>query len=386
MRGVADPGTREAREPHDTPRPEGPGAPRPGASASLAARPGPTGGWTLLATFGTPTPVDPRDPDVAPTLGLTDDERRGVAACTIARLRSNGGDDASCTNLYAAGRPTVLGVGPEFVSRGGFSFLDHAPLPAGVTNPWTLLDGPPGDAVPVILDQATAQWALKLGGVGARFSLADDAGRPVACRIVGLLAPGILQGAVVVAERSFERMCPGRSGYGMALVDDAALEPRLRDAARAGLARAWIDAGPTLVPAADRLRSLLAVQNTFLAGFQALGALGLLLGTAGVAAVQMQGVLDRIGPLSLLRALGFSPARLRVLLMLETLVTVGLGLAAGVLAGCLAVAPALAGADARLPLGWIAFTCGLTAATAVVASLVAAARAPIPPRPASRGA
>jgi ABC-type antimicrobial peptide transport system permease subunit len=135
----------------------------------------------------------------------------------------------------------------------------------------------------------------------------------------------------------------------------------------------------------DRLRGLMAVQNTFLAGFQALGALGLLLGTAGVAAVQVQGVLDRIGPLSLMRSIGFSPARIRLLLVLETLVTVGMGLAAGGLAGGLAVAPALARDAARLPLGWIAATCGLTMAAALVASLGAASRATIPERPPATG-
>jgi hypothetical protein len=337
----------------------------------------------MLAAFGTPSSIDPLDPDAFATLGLTDEERRAVAGCTIARVRSNGGDDASCTNLYAAGRPTVLGVGPAFVARGGFTFLAHAPLPPGETNPWTLLDAPTGGPVPAILDQATAQWALKLGGVGARFTVPDDAGRPVECVIVGLLAPGILQGTVLVAERSFERMFPTRSGYGLALVDDRGVDATQRAAARAGLSRAWIDAGLSLTSAGDRLRSLMAVQNTFLAGFQALGALGLLLGTAGVAAVQLQGVLDRIGPLSLMRAIGFSPARIRLLLALETLVTVGLGLAAGALAGCLAVAPALAGDAARLPLRWIAITCGLTMSTAVVASLVAAARAVIPERPGS---
>jgi hypothetical protein len=351
--------------------------------ADLADPRGPTGGWSMLAAFGTPTSIDPLDPDAFATLGLTDEERRAVAGCTIARVRSNGGDDASCTNLYAAGRPTVLGVGPAFVARGGFTFLAHAPLPPGETNPWTLLDAPTGGPVPAILDQATAQWALKLGGVGARFTVPDDAGRPVECVIVGLLAPGILQGAVIVAERSFERMFPTRSGYGLALVDDHGVDAAQRPAARAGLSRAWIDAGLSLTSAGDRLRSLMAVQNTFLAGFQALGALGLLLGTAGVAAVQLQGVLDRIGPLSLMRAIGFSPARIRLLLALETLVTVGLGLAAGALAGCLAVAPALAGDAARLPLRWIAITCGLTMSTAVVASLVAAARAVIPERPGS---
>jgi hypothetical protein len=342
---------------------------------------GPTGGWSLLAAFGTPTSVDPLDADAVTALGLTDEERRAVAGCTIARLRSNGGDDASCTNLYAAGRPTVLGVGPAFVARGGFTFLAHAPLPSGQTNPWTLLDGPSARPVPAILDQATAQWGLKLGGVGARFTVADDAGRPVECEIVGLLAPGILQGAVIVSERNFERMFPARSGYGMALVDDRGVDPAGRAAARAGLTRAWVDAGPSFTSTLDRLRSLMAVQNTFLAAFQALGTLGLLLGTAGVAAVQWQGVLDRLGPLSLMRAVGFSPARIRLLLVLETLVTVGLGLAAGAMAGCLAVAPALAGEMARLPLGWIAVTCGLTLATAVAASLAAATWAAIPERP-----
>jgi hypothetical protein len=55
-----------------------------------------------------------------------------------------------------------------------------------------------GGPVPAILDQATAQWALKLGGVGARFTLPVDAG-PALFEIVGLLEPGILQGYVLVS-------------------------------------------------------------------------------------------------------------------------------------------------------------------------------------------
>jgi len=239
--------------------------------------------------------------------------------------------------------------------------------------------------VPAIVDQATAQWALKLGGVGASFTVEDDAGRPVACEIVGLLAPSILQGCVIVAERRFEHIFPGRSGYGLALVDDASVPAADRPVARAGLQRAWADSGVTVTATLERLRRLLAVQNTFLAGFQTLGTLGLLLGTAGVAAVLLQGVLERLGTLALLRAVGFTPGRIRGVLVLETLVTVGLGLAAGTLAGCLAVAPALAATTARVPLGWIAVTCGLTFATAVVAAGVAAARVPIPARPDAAG-
>jgi hypothetical protein len=254
-----------------------------------------------------------------------------------------------------------------------------------VENPWTLLDGPADVAAPVpeILDAATAQWALKLGGVGARFTLPADAGRPVEFEIVGLLDASILQGFVLVAERDFERLFPARSGYGMALVDAGrAVEAggAGRTATRA-LEAAWSDAGAEVTAATSRLARLQAVQNTFLTAFQALGTLGLLLGTAGVAAVQAQGVAERRQQLALVRAVGFTPARLRGLLVLETLWMVGLGLAAGTAAGWLAVWPLLAGADRGLPLVWLGATSGVVLAAAVGAGLVAASRHAIPERP-----
>jgi hypothetical protein len=289
----------------------------------------------------------------------------------VAFIRSSGGADASCTNLYAAMRPTVLGVGPGFVSRRGFSFVAHRPLPAGETSPWTLLDRAPDASgpIPAILDQATAQWALKLGGLGARFTVPDDDEKAIEYEIVGLLAPGILQGFVIVGERSFEAAFPRRSGYAFALFDAASgtSVPELVRQAR----DTWADAGPMVEPTLERLARLAAVQNTFLAGFQTLGLLGLLLGTAGVAAVQAQGVLERIGQFGLLQALGFSPGKVRALVTLEAVAVVGAGLVAGALAGVVALAPALLAGRAAVPFGWVAATCGLTLAAAAVAGLVA---------------
>jgi len=226
-----------------------------------------------------------------------------------------------------------------------------------------------GGPLPAILDQATAQWALKLGGLGARFTVPDDAGAGVEYEIVGLLAPGILQGFVIVAERSFEAAFPRRSGYAFALLDAASgtsvaeLVRQARDT--------WADAGPTVEPTLDRLARLAAVQNTFLAGFQTLGLLGLLLGTAGVAAVQAQGVLERIGQFGLLQALGFSPGKVRALVTLEAVAVVGAGLVAGALAGVVALTPALLAGRAPVPFGWMAATCGLTLAAAAAAGVVA---------------
>ena len=353
--------------------------------ADPADRRSPTGGWTTIATFGEPTSIDPADPATRDSLGLSTEQERALAGCAIALLRSSDGNDASCTNLNATTRPTVVGVGPALIDRSGFRFVNHAPLDAEAGgNPWRLIDrlGWDGDtSIPAVLDQATAQWGLKLGGVGSRFTLPDEAGDAVEFRIVGLLEPGILQGRVLVSERAFQRLFPSRSGYGMALLDSSGLEPSLRALVPAAARAAWADAGVTLEPAIDRLRGLQAVQNTFLAGFQALGTLGLLLGTAGVAAVQVQGVVERIGGLAVLRAVGFTLLRVRSLLALETLVSVGLGILAGTLAGGMAVWPALAGGTARMPLAWIAASGGLTLASAIVAGWLASARTAIPERP-----
>jgi putative ABC transport system permease protein len=359
--------------------------------ADPAARSSPTGGWTWLARFGTATALDPSDPDTRAGLGLSAAAAAALAECRIARLRSNGGDDASCTNLYAADRPTVIGVGPDFVARGGFSFVAHAARAGTATadNPWLLLDrqpdpraaATPGRVVPAILDQATAQWALKLGGVGSRFDLVVEGERKATLEIVGLLNGSILQGFVVVAEREFVEMFPARSGYQLAVVDAGAVPPALEPVVPGAVAAAWADAAVTVESTTARLRSLQAVQNTFLTGFQLLGGLGLLLGTAGVAAVQAQGVVERLGALSLLRAVGFRVGRVRLLLVLETLVMVGLGLAVGAAAGWLAVARVAATSGGRPPLAWIAATCAGTLAVACLASLGAASRQVIPERP-----
>jgi len=367
-------------------------------------RDSPTGGWTFLASFGTATGIDPADPVERDALGLSDDARSAIAECTIARIRSSAGDDASCVNLYAPTQPTLLGVGASFIDRGGFRFVDHAPLasasPAGpaaaVPNPWRLLErgsvpaaaGQPDGAgglvetaplqaaapVPVIIDQATAQWALKLGGVGSRFDLPIEGG-VARFEIVGLLEPGILQGFLIVSERSFERLFPRRSGYAMALVDAGPTADAAREARVAGaISSAWADAAATVTRTIDRLRSLQAVQNTFLSGFQALGTLGLLLGAAGVAAVQFQSVLERQPALGLMAAVGFTTARLRLVVVLETLLMVGLGLAVGTLAGCLAVVPSLVSGRAAVPIGWLGCTWAITGLAAVAAGLAAARR------------
>ena len=72
-----------------------------------------------------------------------------------------------------------------------------------------------------------------------------------------------------------------------------------------------------MTPTAERLNAYLAVENTYLSTFQALGGLGLLLGSLGLAVVLLRGVWERRGELALLRGLGFRRTTLGWLILAE---------------------------------------------------------------------
>jgi len=124
------------------------------------------------------------------------------------------------------------------------------------------------------------------------------------------------------------------------------------------------------------------VQNTYLSTFQSLGSLGLLLGTFGLAAVQLRNVLERRGELAVLRAAGFRRRRLAHMVMLETAVLLLGGLSAGVAAALVAVLPRWLADEASLPLtGLTTMLCLVLIAGLVsgLAAVRAALRAPLLP-------
>jgi ABC-type antimicrobial peptide transport system permease subunit len=99
---------------------------------------------------------------------------------------------------------------------------------------------------------------------------------------------------------------------------------------------------------ASRLQGYLAVENTYLATFQALGGLGLILGAAGLAIILLRGVWERRAELALLQALGFRSGQLARLVLVENAFLLVLGLAAGTVSALLAVAPHLVGMGAQV--------------------------------------
>ena len=107
--------------------------------------------------------------------------------------------------------------------------------------------------------------------------------------------------------------------------------------------------GMELRPAAERLAELQEVENTYIAIFQALGGLGLLLGTAGLAVVVVRNLLERSKEFGLLEAVGYPLSSLRKLATTEHLGLALWGLGVGVVSAVLGIAPALFGEIGQNP-------------------------------------
>jgi len=150
--------------------------------------------------------------------------------------------------------------------------------------------------------------------VGDTIEYRDERGQTLKVRIVAALSGSLLQGNVLISEDAFVKHFPGSGGYRYFLID---CPPDKTETVRAALSRALTDRGLELTTTARRLGEFQAVENTYLAIFQALGGLGLLLGSAGLAVVVARNVLERRREFGLLAAVGFRPGQLRQLVFVE---------------------------------------------------------------------
>ncbi len=342
-----------------------------------------TGGFELVAESDQPLLHSLNSPSGRFELGFSSDDEKRLAACQTYALRVHAGEDASCLNLYRPSQPRVLGLPAALVERGGFEWAQSAATtPTEQANPWRLLEKPlGGDVVPVVLDLNTAMYSLHLwSGVGETFTIQDGQGRPLTLQVVGLLKNSMLQGEVLMSEADFLRHFPESQGYRFFLVD----VPQAQSVAavQRSLESTLGDWGFDAVRATDRLQAFLAVQNSYLSTFQSLGALGLLLGTFGLATVQLRNVFERRGELALLRATGFRRRRLAGLVLLENALLLVAGLAVGLIAALVAVLPHLVLGGAKVPWQPLAVMLAVVLVVGLLAGLLAVRatlRAPLIP-------
>ena len=294
-----------------------------------------TGGFALYAQSALPVYDDINSAAGRKIFGLSDEIMRDAR---IVPLRVREGDDASCLNLNRAQQPRLLGVAPEeFERRGAFG------------GRWSLLNRQSADgAVPVIGDEQTVTWGLGLKA-GDDIQLLDGHGKSFKGRIAAIVPGSILQGGLLMADKNFLAKFPSTAGFKIFLIDTPA--------ARAGevaaeLSRALQERGLEVMPAWRRLAEFQAVENTYLGIFQALGGLGLLLGSVGLGIVVMRNVMERRGEFALLQAVGFDRAKLRRLVLGEHCLLIAVALFIGIGSAVVAVLPQ----GASMPAGLLAAT------------------------------
>ena len=312
---------------------------RRGGDEALDPRGG-SGGFALVGESDVPIVHDLNTPEGREDAGLILDESVS-SALTFHQLRLRPGDDTSCVNLYKPKRPRVVGVGDAFVQANRFTFaLSLAEGEAQQANPWLLLAGD-AEPYPAIVDATSLQYVLH-AAVGDEIVIDEDSSRPLRLRIVGSLSDSALQGEIIVGDAAFKKMFPDEPGFRMALVDVRGGADRARLTEIAGQLEGALDAsGFDAQLTSDRLAGYHRVENTYLTTFQTLGALGLLLGTFGLATVLARNVLERRRELALLRAVGYERRAVGWVVLSEHLALLAAGMIAGVLTAAVAILPAL---------------------------------------------
>ena len=344
------------------------GAFRKDASTVATDQASGVGGYSLIAESVAPLMFDPNTADGRDGLGL----ERGdpiLAGARVTRFRLRPGDETSCLTLYKPANPRIIAPEPRFYDEPRFSFAGSlASTAAERANPWTLLDRTLADgAIPAVADQTTLMYVLHLG-VGDDFTFMPDGVTPVRLRIVGALADSVLQSEIIIGEADFVRLFPRHEGYRVWLTDApadraAAVTTHLEDRLS--------DFGLDVSDTRERWASYHEVENTYLATFQALGSLGLLLGTVGLGAVLARNVLERRREIGLLKAVGFTPGNVRGMVLSESLALVCGGLLLGAGAALVAILPALRDRAQAIPIAELAGLLIAVVITGLIAALFA---------------
>jgi hypothetical protein len=293
-----------------------------------------TGGYQLMLRADVPLLGDLSTQKGRNLLGIRPGDAGVWDRASFMPMRSWAGQDISCLNITRPTSPAILGVPQAMVERRAFTF---ARTIRRVDNPWELLGGGADEDVPVIADEETATYVLKLG-LGGTLTITDQLGHQRRLRLVATLAHSIFQSELLMGEGSFVRLFPWQGGFSVVLV-----EARAGDVAqlRRLLSDELEDFSVTVEPTAERLLRYQDVANTYLSTFQTLGALGLMLGTVGLAVVLLRNLIERKAELALLSAIGFSPLRRLRLVLAENVFLLALGLGVGAACALVGVLPAI---------------------------------------------
>lgn len=302
---------------------------------------GGTGGFNYFAETTIPVLFDINDPEKKKEEGIYEDFK-------AVQFHQVKGDDASCLNLNRISQPAVLGVDPhDLADRFGFA---TKLTDLNGKDPWLTLDHKPEDGwIPAIADQTVIQWGLgkKIGDV---LFYQNEKGDTIGLKLIAGTLPSVFQGYIIISNDHFIENYPSVSGSSVFLIDP--LKDNQQEVGDA-LHSVFRDYGWEMQSTAERLAGFYSVTNTYLSIFLALGALGLLLGTVGLAVVLARSLLERQSEIALMQALGFGIPRIFYIVTSEYALLLTAGILTGFIAAVIAVFPALSSVNTDISSGMI---------------------------------
>ncbi|NEW81224.1 MAG: ABC transporter permease [Mariniphaga sp.] len=286
-----------------------------------------TGGFQFFAETSIPVLYSLNDKDRRLNEGITSE-------FSAAQFSKMDGDDASCLNLNRVSNPAILGADPEML-KGRFSFATNSPE-INTDNVWKALIEPLSDGViPAIADQTVIQWGLGLN-IGDTLKYRNEPGDTLRLKLIAGLSPSVFQGYVLISNANFLKNFPTSSGSNIFLIDVP------KDKAKTTgeeLQSVFRDYGWEMTTSVQRLMDFNSITNTYLSIFLALGALGLILGTVGLAVVLARTILERKKEIALMQSLGFTRKQVVGLLIREYITLLVWGILIGFISAVIAVLP-----------------------------------------------
>lgn len=177
--------------------------------------------------------------------------------------------------------------------------------------------------------------------------------------IAGVVKDSIFQGSVIVDEAKLLEKYPSMGGYQLFLA------PGVED--KKLLQEETADLGGKVTATRDRLAAFHEVENTYIAIFNVLGGLGIILGSVGVGIVTARNLVERKGEFETLNILGISKGLRTAIVKREVREMVMWGLGIGLISALVAVIPVLGGTVGFVDLAWMI---GLVVVMALIANFV----------------
>jgi len=209
--------------------------------------------------------------------------------------------------------------------------------------------------IPAIADQSVIQWGLGKKTGDTLFYINSN-GDEIRLLLIGGLENSVLQGNVVISQKHFLQNFPSAGASSVFLIETQ--EENIQETEQE-LEFIFRDYGWDMVSTVDKLAGFNSVENTYLQIFFLLGALGMLLGTVGLAVLIARSMLERSNETGMFRALGFGHRLILKIYFSEYFLLFMAGLLAGTLSGLIATMPSFLAGSQNISPGFLPVVLGI---------------------------